>query len=121
MRTPAGELPDRVTIQERTGSATNDSGQPKPEWADREDRWARVDDLSAGLMYRAAAAGVRAKVMVTMALPLAIVEFRNRIVWRRPGHAERVLEIVDVRVEGARRRTTVEVFCDEARPAPGTV
>lgn len=85
-------------------------GQAPQQWRDREQRWARVEDLSAGLTFKAAMAGSRAKTMVTLREPLEIAPFLNAIRFEERGRV-RTLHVVEVR----RRPEAdyVEVFCSE--------
>lgn len=110
----AGSLRHRVTVLDLGPVERTAVGQAKREWVDRESRFARVEDLSAGMTYKAAMAGSRARTMVTMREPLEVKATTNAIRFEERGRT-RILVVVDVR----RRPTAdyVEVFCTEIPPS----
>lgn len=113
MALAAGQLRHRVTILDGSERQRGAVGQATQQWRDREQRWARVDDLSAGLTWKAAMAGSRARTMVTLREPLEIAPFVNAIRFEERGRA-RVLHVVEVRRRPA--ADYVEVFCSEVVP-----
>jgi len=111
MALAAGKLRHRVMLLRATESRRASDGQVVREWVDVEPRWARVDDLSAGMVYKAAAAGTRVKTMVTLREPVDLTPLVSGIRFESWGRV-RTLGVVEVR----RRPEAdyVEVFCLEA-------
>ncbi|MCC7139776.1 MAG: head-tail adaptor protein [Planctomycetes bacterium] len=110
MTLAAGSLSDRVTILDGSERERSASGQATQRWRDREERWARVEDLSASLAEKASAAGVRVRTMVTLREPIELEAFVNAIRFESRGRT-RILNVVEVRRMPSAEY--VEVFCTE--------
>lgn len=63
-----GSLKQWVTIYRRSGETRGDAGEVSPEFAPIEGRPCRIENLSAAVVFSAAATGSRATVKVTMRL-----------------------------------------------------
>jgi len=110
---PAASAKDfrhRVTVLELGAETRSAVGQSKRDWADREARWARVEDLSASLTFKAAAAGSRVRTMVTLREPLDVKPITSAFRFEERGRT-RVLVVAEVRRRPA--ADVVEVFCIE--------
>lgn len=110
MPVAAGRLRHRVTLLRIEEHERGPSGQAKPTHVDVGPRWARVEDLSASMTYKAAMAGSRARTMVTVREPLEAAPVTHAFRFEERGRV-RVLNIVEVR----RRPESdyVECFCVE--------
>lgn len=114
----AGDLCHRVTLLDRGASVRSGTGVERREWVDREQRWARVEDLSAGLTYKAAMAGSRVRTMVTLREPVDLVPLLTALRFEERGRV-RTLHVVEVRRMPSAEY--VEVFCTEVAPARAEV
>lgn len=105
-----GRLRHRVTLVRVVERDRGPSGQAVPSYEDVEARWARVEDMSAGLTFKAAAAGSRARTMVTVREPFAADPIVSSFRFEERGRL-RMLNIVEIR----RRPESdyVECFCVE--------
>ncbi len=105
-----GDLRHRVTVLEQGPVARSAVGQADREWVDVEARSARVEDLSASMTFKAAAAGSRVRTMVTVREPIDVKPITSAFRFEERGRV-RILVVAEVR----RRPSAAyaEVFCIE--------
>jgi len=103
-------LRHRVVVLDQGPAARSAVGAQTRPWIDRDTRWARVEDMSAGLTFKAEAAGSRVRTMVTLREPIDLAPVVNALRFEDRGRV-RTLHVVEVR----RRPEAdyVEAFCAE--------